>query len=157
MGRKGWATTPISRTLTVSSSCTFHLVRQLTDGLPPDIGIALFIVAFLVTSYRCFTRYTKKLWGHDDSAALFSLFFFILYVIGSYNTCFCSFACQIVGLKFFRDLRIYLSRQRCALYFCPVTELSSINRWRWIPESAPQKSRIAGYYILLVGFFTPLW
>ena len=61
--------------------------QSLTDDLPPDIAIGLFIIASFVTSYRCFARYTKKLWGWDDTAALLSLFFFIFFVIGSYNIC----------------------------------------------------------------------
>ena len=43
----------------------------------------MFIVTFFVTTYRCFSRYEKRLWWHDDSVALFSMFFFIPFVIGS--------------------------------------------------------------------------
>jgi hypothetical protein len=84
---KGWVTPQNLRTLTVSSPCIFYipLGRSLTDDPPPDISIALFIVAFIVTSYRCFARYTKRLWGYDDSAALLSLFFFVFFVIGLCN------------------------------------------------------------------------
>ena len=87
LGRRGWATRPILRTLRVSSSCVFHTPfgRSLTDDPPPDAAITLFIITSLVTTYRCSTRYTKKLWGHDDSVALFSLFSFVLFVIGSYD------------------------------------------------------------------------
>ena len=96
----------------MSSPCIFHipLGRSLTDDLPLVIAIVLFIVTFFVTSYRCFARHTKKLWGYDDSVALFSLFSFVFFVIGSYNICFRFSARQIIGLKFFRDPRICLSR-----------------------------------------------
>ena len=68
--------------------CIPHSLRpivELTDDPPPDAAIILFIVTSLVTIYRCSARYTKKLWGHDDSAALFSLLSFILFVTGSYD------------------------------------------------------------------------
>ena len=86
--------------------------RSLTDGPPPDAAIILFIVTSLVTIYRCSTRYAKKLWGHDDSVALFSLFSFILFVIGSYNIFF-RFDATAHGADDF-DLRVYLSREWCA-------------------------------------------
>lgn len=53
------------------------------DDPPPDITIILFIVAFSATSYRCFARYTGGIWWHDDSVALFSALFSIIYSIGS--------------------------------------------------------------------------
>ena len=58
----------------------------MTDDPPPDSSIILFIAAFLVTSYRCFARYKKNLWWHDDSVALFSVLSFVITPIGSYNT-----------------------------------------------------------------------
>ena len=96
----------------MSSPYIFHipLGRSPTDDLPLVIAIALFVVTFFVTSYRCFARHTKKLWGYDDSAALFSLFSFVFFVIGSYNICFRFSAHRVVGLKIFRDFRIYISR-----------------------------------------------
>lgn len=54
-----------------------------TDGPPPaDVGIVLFIVTLLVTSYRCFARYAKNIWWRDDSVALFSALSFIFFPIG---------------------------------------------------------------------------
>jgi len=86
------------------------LYRSLTDDLPPVIAIVLFVITSLVTSYRCIARYRKKLWGHDDTVALLSLFFFTFFVIGSYAICFRSTARQIMGLTIFCDCRINLSR-----------------------------------------------
>ena len=71
-----------------------------SDDLPLDVTIALFTVMFFVTSYRCFARYTKKLWGHNDSTALFSLLSFVLFVIGLY-ICFQSSVRRILWLNFF--------------------------------------------------------
>lgn len=61
----------------------------LTYGSPPDISIILFIITFLVTSYRCFARYTKRLWWYDDSVALVSMHSFIVFLVGSYSIYFC--------------------------------------------------------------------
>ena len=58
----------------------------------------MFVVIFFITSYRCFARYTKKLWWHDDSVALFSALAFIFFLIGSYSVHFQSSACRILGL-----------------------------------------------------------
>ena len=71
----------------MSSPRVFHISfgRSLTDDPPPDVSIILFVVASFVTIYRCSARYAKRLWGHDDSAALFSLLSFIFFVIGSYD------------------------------------------------------------------------
>jgi hypothetical protein len=66
----------------------FRSADRLTNDPPPDVALALFIFAFFVTSYRCLARYTKKLWWHDDSVALFSALSFIVFFIGSYNICF---------------------------------------------------------------------
>lgn len=67
------------------SSPSHVLLRRLqTNDSPLDATTALFIVAFFVTSYRCFSRYKKKLWWHDDSVALFSTLCFVLFLIGSY-------------------------------------------------------------------------
>jgi len=142
--------------LCLSNSFGRSLSTERTADPPSDISIALFAVAFLVTSYRCFARYTKKLWGYDDSVALFSLLFFVLFMIGSYS-CFGSTTGRIVGLKIFRDLRIYLSRQRCALLSSMHHRASSINCWRWITGSASQRIRIIGSYVLVVGHYTPVW
>lgn len=71
-------------TFGVSSPRAFHNVslgRSLT-GDPLDLAISLFIVAFFVTSYRCISRYTKRLWWHDDSVALFSMLCYVFFVIG---------------------------------------------------------------------------
>jgi len=70
--------------------CLSRSIRRIADDVdepPLDATIILFIVTSLVTSYRCFSRYTKSLWGHDDSVALFSTLFFIFFLIGS-CTCF---------------------------------------------------------------------
>ena len=85
--------------------------RPLTDDSPLDISIALFIVTVLVTSYRCYARYTRKLWWHDDSAALFSALSFVIFLIGSYRTCFYFYACWVVQIAF-SEFRIYLSYSR---------------------------------------------
>ncbi|KAF9645862.1 hypothetical protein BDM02DRAFT_3119545 [Thelephora ganbajun] len=76
------------------------------------VAIILFIVTSFVTSYRCFARYSKKLWGPDDSVALFSTLSFIFWLIGS----------------------IILAE-----------------------ESSSREERVRGAYILIVGFYTPVW
>ena len=55
------------------------------DDPPLDAAITLFVITFFVTSYRCFVRYKKGLWWHDDSVALFSILFFITFPVGSYT------------------------------------------------------------------------
>jgi len=65
----------------------FVVHQPPNHGPSPDVGIVLFVVALLVTSYRCFARYTKKLWWHDDSVALFSALSFVFFAIGPYNVC----------------------------------------------------------------------
>jgi len=63
-------------------------VEVLTNNPLPDVLILLFVVTFLVTSYRCFSRYSKRLWWHDDSMALFSTLSLIVFLVGSYGICF---------------------------------------------------------------------
>ena len=90
---------PLSHPLYVPvNGCREHVEigRSLTDDPPPDITIALFIVTSLITSYRCFARYRKKLWWHDDSVALVSTLSFIIFLVGSYSICFQRAARQIV-------------------------------------------------------------
>jgi len=80
------------------STCISRSTRRTADdvdGPALDATIILFIITSLVTSYRCFSRYTKRLWWHDDSVALFSTLFFIFFLIGSY-TCF-QFAAPNLG------------------------------------------------------------
>jgi len=72
----------------------------------------LFFVTLAVTSYRCFARFSKKIWGHDDSVALFSSLIFVFFVI----------ATSILA-------RASLSRGE----------------------------RIIGSYLMMVGFYTPVW
>ena len=60
-----------------------HSARPINNP-PLDISTALFIVTLFVTLYRCYSRYRKKLWWHDDSAALFSTLFFVFFLVGSY-------------------------------------------------------------------------
>jgi hypothetical protein len=59
------------------------LDQSPTDDPPLDAAIILFVITFFVTSYRCFARYKKGLWWHDDSVALFSMLFFITFPVGS--------------------------------------------------------------------------
>ena len=75
------------RSKSTPMSLSFAVHRPPTHGPPPDAGIILFVVTLLVTSYRCFARYTKKLWWYDDSVALFSALSFIFFAIGPYNVC----------------------------------------------------------------------
>jgi len=67
------------------------------NGLSLDATIVLFVVTSLVTSYRCFSRYKKGLWWHDDSVALFSTIFFTFFLVGS-CTHFRFAARQMLGL-----------------------------------------------------------
>ena len=85
---EGWLAPSISRTLGVSSpSCLSIALGQSLTGDPClGVAISLFIVTFLVTSYRCFTRYTNRLWWYDDSLALFSMLSFVLLPIGQHIT-----------------------------------------------------------------------
>lgn len=66
---------------------------SLTDN-PLDITIVMFILTFFVTLYRCYARYTKKLWWHDDSVALFSMLSFTIFLIGSYSVHSCRFSAR---------------------------------------------------------------
>lgn len=59
----------------MADSVTFIDLRNIT--------IVLFVITFLVTSYRCFARYTRRLWWHDDSAALFSAISFVVFLVGT--------------------------------------------------------------------------
>jgi len=68
----------------MSSRPTWRIADHV-DGPPLDATIILFIVTSLVTSHRCYSRYTKRLWWHDDSVALLSTVFFVFYLIGSYT------------------------------------------------------------------------
>lgn len=61
------------------------LDQSLTDDSPLDSAIILFVITFFVTSYRCFARYKKGLWWHDDSVALFSMLFFITFPVGPWT------------------------------------------------------------------------
>jgi hypothetical protein len=56
-----------------------------TDDPPLVSATVLFALTLIVTSYRCFSRYSKRIWGRDDSVTLFSSLVFALFVIGSYN------------------------------------------------------------------------
>lgn len=56
-----------------------------TDDSPLVSATVLFVLTLAVTLYRCFSRYSKRIWGHDDSIILFSSLVFVLFVIGSYN------------------------------------------------------------------------
>ena len=86
--REGWLTPSILRTSEVSlpSSLSIPLDRSLGLTGDPCLGVAisLFIVTFLVTSYRCFARYTNRQWWYDDSLALFSMLSFVLLPIGQH-------------------------------------------------------------------------
>ena len=85
------------RSVSTYLSRSAQRIADDVDGSALDATIILFIVTSLVTSYRCFSRYTKRLWWHDDSVALFSTLFFIFFLIGSY-TCFQSAAPKILEL-----------------------------------------------------------
>ena len=95
-----WLGPPISRISGVSLPlCLLYLAGPTTNGINYPLlnaTIILFIVTSLVTSYRCFSRYTKKLWWHDDSVALFSTLFFIFFLTGAYIFQF--FLLRILGL-----------------------------------------------------------
>jgi hypothetical protein len=68
-----------------SAPCLHVLLRGSLADSPPVSTTVLFVVTFIVTSYRCFARVLRKIWGHDDSVALFSCLVFISSMVGSYN------------------------------------------------------------------------
>jgi hypothetical protein len=79
---KGWGT-PLTSKISAVSSVFIQFGKSPTDNPFLASATALFVLTFVVTFYRCFTRFSRKIWGHDDSAALFSSLVFIFFVIGS--------------------------------------------------------------------------
>jgi uncharacterized membrane protein YobD (UPF0266 family) len=86
----------------VSSAPCLHVLflGSLTDNSPVSTTTFL-IITVIFTSYRCFARISKKIWGHDDSVALFSCLIFIPYVVGSYNVCFTGAARWVLELTIY--------------------------------------------------------
>ena len=65
--------------------CPYTLYSRLSIDRSTVSATVLFAVTLVVTSYRCFARFSRKIWGHDDSVALFSSLIFVFFVIGSSN------------------------------------------------------------------------